>query len=96
MDEIVFSPSSIYIQYPIITMQKLLQKKLISHLLKYSDFVGPLAAITAYSLLGYEATSLVHLYLGSFSHSSRQILSSSVRLDGNRHCTAIFWSLQRC
>uniref|UniRef100_A0A674BSA2 Microtubule actin crosslinking factor 1 n=1 Tax=Salmo trutta TaxID=8032 RepID=A0A674BSA2_SALTR len=32
----------------------------------------------------------------SFSHSSLQILSSSVRLDGERHCTAIFRSLQRC
>ena len=38
--------------------------------------------ITASSLLGYDATSLAHLYLGSFSHSSLQILSSSVRLDG--------------
>ena len=47
------------------------------------------------SLLGYDATSLAHLYLESFSHSSLQILSSSVRLDGERHCTAIFKSLQR-
>ena len=37
-----------------------------------------------------------HLYLGSFYHSSPQILSSSVRLDGERHCIAIFRSLQRC
>ena len=37
-----------------------------------------------------------HLYLGSFLHSSLQILSSSVRLDGERCCTAIFRSLQRC
>ena len=57
---------------------------------------APLAAITALSLLGYDATSLAHLYLGSFSHSSLQILSSSVRLDGERCCTAIFRSLQRC
>ena len=41
-----------------------------------------MAAITVVSLLGYDATSLAHLYLGSFSHSSLQILSSSVRLDG--------------
>ena len=54
-----------------------------------------LAAITASSLLGYDATSLAHLYLGSFSHSSLQILSSSVRLDRERRCTAIFRSLQR-
>ena len=38
--------------------------------------------ITASSLLGYDATSLAHLYLGRFSHSSLQILSSSVRVDG--------------
>ena len=43
-----------------------------------------MAAIIASSPLGYDATSLAHLYLGSFSHSSLQILSSSVRLDGER------------
>ena len=32
--------------------------------------------------MGYDATSLAHLYLESFSHSSLQILSSSVRLMG--------------
>jgi hypothetical protein len=42
--------------------------------------------ITASNLLGYDATSLAHLYLGSFFHSSLQILS----------CTAIFRSVQRC
>ena len=47
------------------------------------------------SFLG-EATSLAHMYLGSFSHSSLQIISSSVRLDGEHCCTAIFRSLQRC
>jgi hypothetical protein len=57
---------------------------------------APLAAITASSLLGYDAISLAHLYLGSFSHYSLQILSSSVRLDGERRFTAIFRSLQRC
>ena len=58
---------------------------------------APLAAITAASsLLGYDTTSLVHLYLGSFSHSYLQSLSSSVRLDGERRCTAFFRSLQRC
>ncbi len=41
-------------------------------------------------------TSLAHLFLGSFSHSSLQDLSSSIRLDGKRRCTAIFRSLQRC
>ena len=40
---------------------------------------APLEMITALSLLGYDATSLTHLYLGSFSHSSLQILSSSIR-----------------
>ena len=53
---------------------------------------APLAASTASSLLGYETTTLAHLYLGSFSHSPLQILSSSVRLDGECHCTAIFRS----
>ena len=56
---------------------------------------APLAAFTALQLLGYDATSLAHLYLGSFSHSL-QILSSSVRLNGERCCTAIFRSPQRC
>ena len=32
----------------------------------------------------------------SFSHSPLQILSSTVRLDGERCCTAIFRSLRRC
>jgi hypothetical protein len=54
----------------------------------------PLAAITALSLLGYEATSLAHLYLGIFSHSSLQILSGSVRLDRECCYTAIFRSFQ--
>ena len=39
---------------------------------------------------------MAHLYLGSFSNSSLQILSSSVRLDVEHHCTAIFKSLQGC
>ena len=49
----------------------------------------PLAGITASSLLGFDATSLAHLYLESFSHSSLQILSISVRLDGECRCKAI-------
>ena len=60
----------------------------------YSE--APLAAIKALSLLGNYATSLAHLYIGSFSHSSMHILSSSVRLDGDGCCTAIFRSIQRC
>ena len=40
--------------------------------------------------------NLVHLYLGSFSHSSLQIISISIRLDGDLCGTAIFRSLQRC
>jgi hypothetical protein len=43
-----------------------------------------LASIIASSLLGYNTTSVAHLYFGSFSHSSPQIPSSSVRLDGER------------
>jgi hypothetical protein len=57
----------------------------VSHLQKYpftQCFVeAPLAAITALSFLGFDATSLTHLYLWRFSHSSLQILSSPVRLD---------------
>ena len=36
---------------------------------------APLAVITASIIFGYDATILVHLYLGRFSHSSLQILS---------------------
>ena len=50
---------------------------------------APLAAITALSLLGYDATSLTHLYLGSFSHSPLLILSSPVRLDEEHRCTTM-------
>ncbi len=48
------------------------------------------------SLFGKDATSFSHLDLGILRHSSLQILSSSVRLDGKRWWTAIFRSLQRC
>ena len=48
------------------------------------------------SLLGNDATSFSHLDLGILCHSSLQILSSSVRLAGERWWTAIFRSLQRC
>ena len=48
------------------------------------------------SLLGNDATSVSHLDLGILCHSSLQILSCSVRLDGERWWTAIFRSLQRC
>ena len=48
------------------------------------------------SLLGNDATSFSHLDLGILFHSSLQILSSSVRLDGECWWTAIFRSLQRC
>ena len=40
--------------------------------------------------------SWVHLYLGSFSYSSLQILSTSVRLEGECCSTSSFRSLQRC
>ena len=62
-------------------------------------FEALLAIITALRLIGYDATSLAHLYLallGVFPNSSLQIFSSSVKLDGKRCCTAIFRSLQRC
>ncbi len=48
------------------------------------------------SLFGKDATSFSHLDLGILCHSTLQILSSSVRLDGKRWWTAIFRSLQRC
>ncbi len=48
------------------------------------------------SLLGKDATSFSHLDLEILCHSSLQILSSSVMLDGKRWWTAIFRSLQRC
>ncbi len=48
------------------------------------------------SLFGKDATTFSHLDLGILCHSSLQILSSSVRLDGKRWWTAIFRSLQRC
>jgi hypothetical protein len=54
---------------------------------------APLAAITALSLLEYDATSLVQACIWGVSPiSSLQIHSSSVRLDGDRRCTAIFRS----
>ena len=68
--------------YPIMTKQKLFFTEVFRPFTRY--FVeAPLTAITASSGLGYDASSLAHLYLGSFSHSSLQILSSSVRLDEN-------------
>ncbi len=48
------------------------------------------------SLFGKDATIFSHLDLGILCHSSLQILSSSVRLDGKRWWKAIFRSLQRC
>ncbi len=48
------------------------------------------------SLFGKDATSFSLLDLGILCHSSLQILSTSVRLDGKRWWTAIFRSLQRC
>jgi hypothetical protein len=45
---------------------------------------------TASSLLRYDATTFAHFDLGSFSHSSLQMLSISVRLDVERCYTAFF------
>ena len=64
-----------------------------------------LTAITALSLLGYDATSLAHLYLGSLSHSSQALscwmgsiaaqpfsgLSRDVRLGSN---SGSGWAIQ--
>jgi hypothetical protein len=71
------------------------KKTEISHLLKHSDpLLGTLLKHLWQRLLPrvflcMDTTSLAHLYLGSFSHSSLQILSSSVRLDGE-HCSTAF------
>lgn len=43
-----------------------------------------------YSLLGWVSESFKHLDQGSLSYSSRQILSSYVRIDGKCLWTAIF------
>ena len=51
----------------------------------------PLAVISAWSLLGYDATSLAHLYLGSFPYSSLQILSSSVKVGWGALLHSYFW-----
>ena len=53
---------------------------------------APLIAITALFFLGNDATALANLNMEYFSHSFLQILKSSVRLDGERRCTAIFSS----
>ena len=54
-----------------------------------------MASITALSLIGYDATSLAHLYFGSFSHSSLQILSSSQALSGSQVGWDIFRAFHR-
>lgn len=60
---------------------------------KYSHYLSQycvdahLSAVTASSLHEYDATSLAHLSLGSFAHSSLQNLLSSINLDGNWWCT---------
>ena len=101
MDYIVFPPSSIYTQYPIMTKQKQVFTKELSHLHKYS-----------YPLL---STLLKHLwqrlqprvFLGMTQHVWHTFIcgvspiilcrsSQAVRLDGECRCTAIFRSLQRC
>ena len=51
--------------------------------------------ITASHLLGYLCIIFAHLDLGIFSHSSFQLCSSSVNLDGERRWTAIFKSFYR-
>ena len=98
--------SSVYTPYPSQSENRFLDifANKISHLHVLQIFKpftqyfveAPLASITSLSLLGYDATSVAHLCLGSFTHSSLQILSSSFRLDGERCCTATSRSLQRC
>lgn len=49
-------------------------------LLRWSTFSS-----TLYPLFKSDAASLAYLFLGSFTHSSLQNLSSSISLDGERH-----------
>ncbi len=64
-----------------------LKNKKKSHVHKYSQpllntlLKHLLAPITASSLFEHDATSSTHLVLASFSHSSLQDISSSIRLD---------------
>ena len=55
----------------------------------------PLAAITAWRLLRYVCISFTHLDLGISPHSSLQICSSSIKLEGKRQWTAVFKSFQK-
>jgi hypothetical protein len=82
---IVFPPSSILTQYPIMTKQKQVFIHFCKCIKKYKyhiyisiqtlySVLWRTFGITPASLLGYDAISLAHLYLGSFSHSSLQIL----------------------
>lgn len=57
---------------------------------------APLAVFTVSTLPVYDATSSARLYLGYISHSSLQIRSRSVRLDGECCCTAVFKFFHRC
>lgn len=61
----------------------------IHHLTQYFAN-APFSAIKAPGLLEDDETSLAHLSLGGFTHSSVQCLSSSIRIDGKRRCKAFF------
>ena len=69
---------------------KCIKNKLRYHIYIFRPFTqyfveAALAAITASSLLEYDTTSLAHLYLESFSHSSLQILSNQVGWGASLH-----------
>lgn len=54
-----------------------------------------IAFLSVISLFNYDAPSLTHLSLDSFTDSSLQHFSTAVRLDGERQFTAIFRSFKR-
>jgi hypothetical protein len=66
----------------------------ISHLHKYSDTLLSTLLKHLWQRLQPQVFLGMMLQARSFSQSSLQILSSSVRLDWERRCTAIFRSLQ--
>lgn len=91
-------------QYPVMTKWKNYKQKQNKNLTCTKVFTAfsqysaevPLVTIKDPGLLESDATSLAHLFLGFFSHSSFQNLSSSIRLDGEHWGTDIFRPLQRC
>ena len=101
-----------YTQHPILKeknqicriFSKLIKKEKLKYhmVISIQTLCSVLSRSTLLSLYSHESSwewcnkCFSHLDLGILCHSSLQILSSSVRLDGERWWTAIFRSLQRC